>query len=171
MSNAVSPLQGAAGVDRAVGNLLLDVLESSLQLAGIPLSQGSQDALHQLRDEINGHQRDAAHQCHHGGSAAAPFGGPAATQGFHDPTQDNGRQGLLGMLMQLLQIIAPLMQLMQQQEAAHHAAHQAGHEPPALPQGTRQKLRELGNLFEGLGEGIHLADTAIAKAAGLRQPH
>jgi len=159
MTNAVAPSQGTAGVDRAVGNLMLDALESSLQQAGIKLSPESRDALQNLRDQINHNQRDAAHRCHHGnGPHRAHHAGPA--------DEPASRDGVMPMLMKLLMMLLPLLQQMQENEQANRdAASLAPHLKPG-----NGSLRELGAFFEGVGEGIHQANKAFAQAIGFR-PH
>jgi hypothetical protein len=144
-----------ASADRLANNLMLDLLQFAWQQSGVPLSSESRNALQDLRDLINGNQERAVQQCahdpHHRPHGAHHSGHPQHGGG-------TGREGPLQMLTLLLML---LQQLMQQQQGRDAGCH---HGRPD----DREALRNIGDFFTGLGEGLDAANRHVAQTLGIK---
>ncbi len=123
MSNAIDAVSGASGsklVGRLMANTMLDVMMQMMQAAGVQPSQGTQGALQELRNLINGNLKQACGQCappsddlEDGLQGLGGPQGPGQAGGLNGNDLNQMVGGLLQMLNGVMQLLAQLLKAMQ----------------------------------------------------------
>jgi len=123
MSNAIDAVSGASGsklVGRLMANTMLDVMMQMMQAAGVQPSQGTQGALQELRNLINGNLKQACGQCappsddlEDGLQGLGGPQGPGQAGGLDGNDLNQMVGGLLQMLNGVMQLLAQLLKAMQ----------------------------------------------------------